>query len=76
MNRLSPLPGAISDLFIYTCTNHELTIADRYGLLAILLTVDPDENVGFQEELRCIDRILYLIRRGRVRLSSKLSALS
>lgn len=70
MNFLSPLPGAISDLFIEACTTHELTIADRYGLLAVLLNSVSDD------ELRCIDRICYLIRRGRIRLTTKLSLIA
>ncbi|MEB3272434.1 MAG: hypothetical protein VKJ85_01510, partial [Prochlorothrix sp.] len=67
MTPLSPLPGAISDLFAQVCSTHELTLADRYGLQAALLNPVSDE------ELRCIDRIFYLVRRGRVQLSPELS---
>jgi hypothetical protein len=70
MDTLILLPGAMGDLFAQACLSHQLTLADRYGLLAAILTPGSDE------ELRCVDRILYLIRRGRVQLSPELSVLS
>jgi hypothetical protein len=68
MSRILPLPGALSALFSQACLTKELTVADRYGLLAIILLGDLDED-----DRRCIDRLLYAVRRGRVKMSDKLS---
>lgn len=67
---VNPLPNALGHLFSEVCATEELTLADRYGLLAILLM----GNVG-EDDLRCINRILYSVRRGQIKLSDSLSAL-
>jgi hypothetical protein len=64
-----PLPGALSALFSQACSTKELTLADRYGLMAVLLLSEVDED-----DLRCIDRLLYAVRRGRVKVSEKISS--
>ncbi|KKJ01023.1 hypothetical protein [Prochlorothrix hollandica] len=66
-----PLPGAIAALYAQANATDELTLADRYALQAALLSGQMDE-----EEQQCINRILYSVRRGRVHISNKISALS
>ncbi|MBC7969673.1 MAG: hypothetical protein H7Z11_06010 [Verrucomicrobia bacterium] len=65
---ISPLPCAISELFAQVSVSGEMTIADRYGILAVLLNEPTSE-----EELHCIDRLLYALRQGRVRVVNELS---
>lgn len=64
-----PLPGALSALFSQACLTKQLTLADRYGLMAILLLGEIDED-----DRRCIDRLLYAVRRGRVKMTNEISA--
>ncbi len=70
MPAISPLPSALSELFAQVSISGEMTLADRYGILAVLL--NPPTNA---EELYCIDRILYRCRQGRVRLVDELSTI-
>lgn len=70
MVKILPLPCAISELFAQVSASGKITIADRYGILAVLLYEPISE-----EDLYCIDRILYALRKGRVQLSHELSAL-
>ena len=65
---INPLPNALGRLFSDVSATEELTLADRYGLLAVLLM----GNVG-EDDLRCINRILYSVRRGQIKLSDRLS---
>ncbi len=64
------LPNALAEIFTCAIASHKLTVADRYGLAAVLCDVSIDD-----EEKRAIDRILYGIRRGRIQLVDDLSAL-
>ncbi|MBD2037135.1 hypothetical protein H6F86_08980 [Phormidium sp. FACHB-592] len=70
MVKILPLPCAISELFAQVSASGKITIADRYGILAVLLYEPTCE-----EDLYCIDRILYALRKGRVQLTHELSAL-
>ncbi|MDX2097244.1 MAG: hypothetical protein SFW36_05660 [Leptolyngbyaceae cyanobacterium bins.59] len=70
MSSVQPLPNAVSELFAQASNTGELTLADRYGILAVLLSESMSE-----EERRSIDRLLYAIGRGRVRVVNDLSAL-
>ncbi|CDM92952.1 MAG: hypothetical protein P5702_07960 [Limnospira sp. PMC 1291.21] len=63
MSPVKLLPGALSEITASVTETRALTKADRYGLMAAVL----DESLE-KEELRSIDRLLYSIRRGRVRL--------
>ena len=63
MSPVKLLPGALSEIIASVTETRSLTKADRYGLMAAVL----DESLE-KEELRSIDRLLYSIRRGRVRL--------
>lgn len=65
------LQCALAELFAQVSQTETITLADRYGLLAALL----DESLG-DEEKYSIDRILYAIHRGRVRIVNELSAVT
>lgn len=65
------LPGAISDLFAEVTSTGYITLADRYGLMAALF-----EESLTQEERTAIDRLLYSIKRGRMKIVNEISALS
>ena len=65
------LPNAISELFAQVTYSGELTCADRYGLMAAVMSACLEE-----EERMAIDRLLYAACRGRVRLSNKISTLT
>jgi len=66
---LQLIPGAIAELFVQVSTSGVLTLADRYGLMAAILTDDLSE-----EERRAIDRLLRAAYRGILRPSDELSA--
>lgn len=64
------LQSALSDLFAQVNTTGQLTLADRYGLMAAIL----DESLS-EEERRCIDRLLRAVFRGRIKIVDYLSSL-
>lgn len=57
------VPGSISDVFASVATTGVLTLEDRYALLAATLndTLDPEDRSH-------LDRILYSVRRGLVKI--------
>lgn len=63
------LPGAIYDLFAQVSVSGKITLADRYGLMAALL-----EDSLTEEERAVVDRLLYALRRGRMKIVNELSA--
>ncbi len=65
------LPSALSELFADVSLTREITIADRYGLLAAILG-----DALSEEEWQCVDRLLRAVRGGRVQKVDKLSTLS
>ncbi|MGB5961139.1 MAG: hypothetical protein WBG73_10810 [Coleofasciculaceae cyanobacterium] len=67
--QLRLLPGAISDLFAESSNSNQITLADRYGLLAALL----EETIS-EEERASIDRMLYSLHRRKMRVVSEISA--
>lgn len=71
LDQVSLLPGAISDLFAQVSSSGQITLADRYGLMAALL-----DDALTEEERRCIDRLLHAFQRGRVKVVNELSYLS
>ncbi|HEY9649796.1 MAG TPA: hypothetical protein V6C95_03975 [Coleofasciculaceae cyanobacterium] len=71
LDQVSLLPGAISDLFAQVSSTGQITLADRYGLMAALL-----DDALTEEERRSIDRLLHAFYRGRVRVVSELSCVS
>ncbi|MBD2039089.1 hypothetical protein [Microcoleus sp. FACHB-672] len=68
MPQVNLLPGAISEILATVTDTHNITKADRYGLLAALL----DESIP-SEDLSAIDRLLYSLRRGRIQMTNELS---
>ena len=67
---IDPLPCAISEVFAQAALTGTITLADRYGILAVLL-----QETLTEEEIRCVDRLLYALRKGRIRVVSELSAI-
>ncbi|NEO84720.1 MAG: hypothetical protein F6J87_10765 [Spirulina sp. SIO3F2] len=61
MPQLDLLPGSISAMFADSAQTQTLTEADRYGLLAAILTEDIEDD-----ERHAIDRILRSVYRGRL----------
>ncbi len=64
------LQSALSDLFAQVNTTGNLTLADRYGLLAAIL----DESLS-EEESRCVDRLLRGVYRGKIKIVDEISSL-
>ncbi|MEB3355692.1 MAG: hypothetical protein VKK04_03035 [Synechococcales bacterium] len=67
---VSLLPSAIADMTAHVVHTNQITLADRYGLMAAIL----NGNLS-QDEREAIDRILWSVRRGRVKVVDELSAL-
>lgn len=65
------IPGAISEILVSASDTRELTVADRYGLMAAIL----DEFLS-EEEQRAINRLLRSVLRGRVKVVDRLSTLA
>lgn len=65
---VSPLPSAIPEMFAQVSVSGKLTLADRYGIMAALLT----ESLS-QEEIYALDRLLYALRKGQVQMVNELS---
>lgn len=64
------LPTAISELLVQVTITGQLTLADRYGLLAAVL----DDSLS-EEDRRAVNRILHALRKGRVQVVDELSTL-
>lgn len=65
---VSLLPNAILDLFAQVSYCGEMTLADRYGLMAAILGDSLTE-----EDRELIDRLLRAVYRGRIKLVNELS---
>lgn len=63
------LPSAIPELFAQVTQSGQLTIADRYGLMAAILNSSLSD-----EERYAIDRLLRATCRGRIIVVHELSA--
>jgi hypothetical protein len=61
-------PNALSEIFAQAASSGYLTVADRDGLKAALL----DESLS-REERAAIDRLLYAVRKGRLRLVDEIA---
>lgn len=68
---LALLPGALSELFVQISLTSEMTLADRYGILAAIL----DESLS-EEDQQSLNRLLHAWMRGRVQVVSELSAIN
>lgn len=64
------LPSAIGDLTAQVAQSHQITLADRYGLMAAILSESLKE-----EEREAIDRLLRAVCRGRFEIVDEISAL-
>jgi hypothetical protein len=69
--QLRLLPGAISDLFVQVSCSGNITLADRYGLMAAIL-----EDSISEEERASIDRLLYSLYRRRMKVVNEISSLA
>ena len=65
------LPSALGELFAKTNDTGEITLADRYGLMAAIL----NESLSQEEEFS-INRLLRAVRRGRIKLVDKISTVT
>lgn len=65
------IPGALSDLFVDVSQSHSITLADRYGLMAALMSDHLQE-----EELASINRLLRSIRIGKIQIINEISQLT
>lgn len=63
------IPGALSELFAQVTSSGQITVADRYGLMAALLKEELAE-----QERASIDRLLHAFRRGRLVVVPEISA--
>ena len=59
----------MSDLFAQVSSSGRITLADQYGLMAALL----EEELAEQER-DSIDRLLYALKRGRLKVVREISA--
>lgn len=64
------LPNAISELFAQVSHSGQITLADRYGLMAAIL----DESLEEEQRL-AIDRLIHAIYKGRIRVVNEISAI-
>jgi len=71
MLQLKLLPGGLSDLFDQVVRSRRMTKADRYGLMAALLSDSLSED-----EKDAIDRMLRSVRKGRILLVDEISAVN
>ncbi len=71
MSPINLLPSAISEMFAQASVTGKITLADRYGMMAALLTDSLSD-----EERYSLDRLLYALRKGRVQIVDELSTLS
>ncbi len=65
------LQSALGELFARVNQSGCITKADRYGLQAAIM----DESLE-EEEMRCINRLLRSLRRGRLKVVDEISALA
>ncbi len=71
MPLINLLPGAVYAIIASVGSNHYLTQADRYGLMAAIL----DETLS-EDERKSVDRLLRGVARGRIHVVDELSVLS
>lgn len=64
------LPSAIADLTAQVAQSRKITLADRYGLMAAILS----DSLG-SEERDAVDRLLRAVCRGRFCIVDELSAI-
>ena len=67
--QICPLQSSLAELFAEASNSGRITLADRYGLMATLL----QESIS-EEEMNTIDRLLYGVRRGWLKVGDEISA--
>ncbi|MEC4802777.1 MAG: hypothetical protein SAJ12_12845 [Jaaginema sp. PMC 1079.18] len=65
LDNLQLLPGAISEILATAAETGQLTLSDRYGLMAATMTDNLEED-----EIRAMNRILRAVARGRVTIAT------
>jgi anthranilate phosphoribosyltransferase len=70
MMKLNLLPGAIGEIIAHVGQTRQLTKADRYGLMAAIMTEAISE-----EERQAIDRLLRSVVRKRIQIGNEISAI-
>lgn len=63
LGKVCLLPYAISELFAEVICNGQITLTDRYGLMAALLNYSLSED-----EADSINRLLHSARKGRLKV--------
>ncbi|MFB2934248.1 hypothetical protein ACE1B6_03135 [Aerosakkonemataceae cyanobacterium BLCC-F154] len=71
MMQVQLLPNAISELYAQVSNSGQLTLADRYGLMAAVLDESLDE-----EQRMAVNRIIYGIHKGKLVIVDEISSLS
>jgi hypothetical protein len=70
LSSINLLPSALPEMFAQVTATQKLTLADRYGMLAVLLDDRADA-----EDLYMIDRIFYALRQGIVQVVDEISVI-
>lgn len=65
------LPNAISELYAQVTNSGQVTLADRYGLMAAVLDDSLDE-----EQRMAVNRIIYGIQRRKLVVVDQISSIS
>ena len=65
------LPNALAEMTAQAANLEQITLADRYGLLAAMMT-----DTLTEEERASVDRLLRAVRRGWMQVTGELSTLS
>ncbi len=66
---LSLLPSAIAEMTAHAAQTGVMTVADRYGLMAAVMSYPTLTD----EEREAVDRLLHAVSRGRIVLVNELS---
>jgi hypothetical protein len=68
MRSICLLPNGFSELYASAILSHQVTLADRYGMLAAVLdeTLTDEERYG-------LNRLIRLVCRGQIEIVSELS---
>lgn len=65
------LPNAISELYAQVTNSGQITLADRYGLMAAVLDESLDE-----EQRSAVNRIIYAIHKKKLMVVNEISSIS
>ena len=65
---INVLPGALGEIFAQVSETSQLTQADRYGLMAAIVTEAMNED-----EQRAMNRLLRSVVRERIQIANEIS---